>query len=56
MAVSESFKEYVLDQLGKLGFVTVKREEIISRSLRGEKQKRKKSNITALIDAQNMSA
>ena len=25
MAVNESFKEYVVDQLGKLGFVTVKK-------------------------------
>lgn len=25
MAVSESYKEYVVDQLGKLGFVTVKK-------------------------------
>ena len=25
MAVSESFKEYVVDQLGKLGYVTVKK-------------------------------
>ncbi len=25
MAVNESFKEYVVDQLGKLGYVTVKK-------------------------------